>query len=422
MKSNESKPEIPARIPVICTGSFFRGVYKKRRRARRAWTTAAVTLFLVVALAILLINTQAGFAVYLNGKQIGSARSMEEVTAVVTGAEEQLKEILGHDYSLDSAISVSPDFGARAVEDGNLQDAILGGIDGVSRLFILEVNGQTVGAADDRDVLDGILNDILDEYATDSTSAVRFTDTVKVTRGYVSSGVTREESAIRALLEPSNTTSDTRLTVENTEFRQYTEAVPFDSISLEDSTLYEGTSTVKTEGVCGERLVTEKIVYVNGVRESGDIIDTQITVQPVTEIVAVGTAPRPKTASYGTYIWPTEGIITSGFGYRTGFGSHNHQGIDIGGAHGENIVAADGGEVIRAGWCSGYGNLVQIRHDNGDVTYYGHCSSIDVKEGDRVAQGQVIAHMGMTGVANGVHLHFEIRKDGVPVNPIDCLP
>jgi murein DD-endopeptidase MepM/ murein hydrolase activator NlpD len=375
-----------------------------------------------LALAILLINTQAGFAVYLNGRQVGSARSMEDVAAVVTGAEQQLKEILGREYPLDRAISVSPDLGSMAVDSEKLQDAILGGIDGIARLHVLQVNGHTVGAANQREIIDGILNDILREYTTDSSSSVVFTDTVTVTSGYVSSDITQDVSAIRALLEPSNTSSPARLTVENTELRQYTETVPFDVLSYNDATMVEGSSAIKTEGVCGEVLVTEKTVYINGIKQTSETVGALTTVPPVAEVVAVGTAPRPKTASFGTYIWPTDGVLTSGFGYRTGFGSHNHQGIDIGGAYGENIVAADGGEVLKAGWCSGYGNLVQIRHDNGDVTYYGHCSSIIVDVGDRVAQGQVIAHMGMTGVANGVHLHFEIRQDGTPVNPINLLP
>jgi murein DD-endopeptidase MepM/ murein hydrolase activator NlpD len=122
------------------------------------------------------------------------------------------------------------------------------------------------------------------------------------------------------------------------------------------------------------------------------------------------------------FIWPTEGVITSKFGPRTGFGSSNHQGIDIGGAYGESITAADGGLVIKADWYYGYGLLVQIQHDNGDVTYYGHCSELLVREGDRVYQGQVIAHMGETGQASGVHLHFEIRQNDTPVNPLNILP
>jgi murein DD-endopeptidase MepM/ murein hydrolase activator NlpD len=147
-----------------------------------------------------------------------------------------------------------------------------------------------------------------------------------------------------------------------------------------------------------------------------------MTKQPVAEVVANGTAPRPLTASYGTYIWPAEGIITSNFGYRTGFGSSNHQGIDIAGDYGQTILAADGGEVIMSDWYSGYGYLIQIKHDNGYITYYGHCSELLVAEGERVYQGQEIALMGATGQASGVHLHFEVRQNAEPIDPLTVLP
>ena len=129
------------------------------------------------------------------------------------------------------------------------------------------------------------------------------------------------------------------------------------------------------------------------------------------------------TASTGSYIWPTYGTLSSRFGYRdTTIGSNNHQGIDISGPAGRPIRAADGGEVIRSGWSRSFGNVVQIRHDNGHITIYAHCSSLLVSVGDRVSQGQEIARKGRTGTASGVHLHFELIIDGVHVDPLLYLP
>jgi murein DD-endopeptidase MepM/ murein hydrolase activator NlpD len=224
------------------------------------------------------------------------------------------------------------------------------------------------------------------------------------------------------MLDPKSDASPYALTVENTEQTQYTEEVAFPVENRDDNTVYEGDTAVVTAGVTGENLVTENTVYLNGVQQSKQIVSTVETKAPVTEVLAVGTLPRPKTASYGKYIWPAEGIISSGFGHRTGYGSSNHQGIDIAGSYGSDIVAADGGLVIRSGWYSGYGQIIEIQHDNGDITYYGHCSKLLVEEGERVYQGQSIAQMGSTGDSNGVHCHFEIRKDGDPVNPIKYLP
>ena len=78
--------------------------------------------------------------------------------------------------------------------------------------------------------------------------------------------------------------------------------------------------------------------------------------------------------------------------------------------------------MIFAGWMSGYGNFIKIQHDNGEISCYGHCCELLVSEGDRVYQGQVIAHMGSTGTATAVHVHFEIRVENVQVDPLPYLP
>jgi murein DD-endopeptidase MepM/ murein hydrolase activator NlpD len=418
----EPNTDTTDKIPVICIRSFFDHSFSRQHMKRRVWTMAAVTLALLLTLTVVLLNTQAGFAVYFNGAQIGQARSMDQVSAIVTGAEKQLKDIFGHDYSLQNSISVSPDLGVKADDIEHIKNAIIGGTDGVTEMYVLEVNGRAVGASKDENALDGILKGFLDEYTTALTSSIRFTDTVTISNRFINNDIAQDISAIKAMLEPSNSTSPYKLTIENTEQQQYTEEIAYDVQYYDDDTIYTSSSEVKTAGVPGENLITQNTVFINGVKQASQVVSTLLIKAPIAEVVAVGTAPRPKTASWGTYIWPTEGVITSDFGPRTGFGSSNHQGIDIGGSYGEEIVAADGGEVIKADWYSGYGLLVEIRHDNGDLTYYGHCCELLVKEGDLVYQGQAIAHMGATGVANGVHLHFEIRKNDVPVNPINYLP
>ena len=134
---------------------------------------------------------------------------------------------------------------------------------------------------------------------------------------------------------------------------------------------------------------------------------------------------KDRLKSTGAFIWPTQGTITSHFGYRdapTAGASSNHPAIDIGAAEGTDVVAADGGTVIYAGWNSGYGNSVGIQHDNGMVTYYNHLSSYNVNVGDSVSQGQLIAAVGSTGISTGPHLDFKILdKDGNPVDPEQYL-
>ena len=129
-------------------------------------------------------------------------------------------------------------------------------------------------------------------------------------------------------------------------------------------------------------------------------------------------------AGAGGMIWPISGPITSEFGWRTHpiFGTARfHSGLDIGGDYGMPIYAAASGTVIYAGWISGYGNAVIIDHGGGITTLYGHNDSLNVSEGENVAQGQVIAMCGSTGNSTGPHCHFEVRENGEPVSPYGYL-
>lgn len=128
----------------------------------------------------------------------------------------------------------------------------------------------------------------------------------------------------------------------------------------------------------------------------------------------------------GKLAWPTESHnVTSVFGPRSspgGVGSTNHDGIDIGVAVGTKVMAADGGEVTRAGAFGGYGNYVEIDHGDGLATFYGHLNSISVRTGQKVRKGQKIGESGNTGTSTGPHLHFGAHKNGKPTNPRSLLP
>jgi len=131
------------------------------------------------------------------------------------------------------------------------------------------------------------------------------------------------------------------------------------------------------------------------------------------------------TCSGGRLAAPLQnGRVTSRFGYRTHpiFGTRRlHTGIDFGAASGTPILAAAAGEVVYAGWQGGYGNAVVIDHGGSLATLYAHQSGIGVRTGQRVAQGQAIGRAGSTGFSTGPHLHFEVRVNGTPVDPLGCL-
>ena len=119
--------------------------------------------------------------------------------------------------------------------------------------------------------------------------------------------------------------------------------------------------------------------------------------------------------SSGIFYWPTAGALTQGYWY-------GHRAIDIGGSIGTAIKSADGGYVSFTGWTDiGYGYLVVVDHDEGYQTYYAHLSNIFVSEGEIVEARQVIGAMGSTGNSTGPHLHFEIRYNAYPTNPLFYL-
>jgi murein DD-endopeptidase MepM/ murein hydrolase activator NlpD len=126
----------------------------------------------------------------------------------------------------------------------------------------------------------------------------------------------------------------------------------------------------------------------------------------------------PAVSGSGQLSWPVSGPVTSGFGVRWG---RMHEGIDIAVGQGTPVHAAAAGTVIYAGWMDGYGNLVVVDHGNGLSTAYGHNSTLASSVAEAVTAGQVIAYSGSTGHSTGPHVHFEVRVNGSPVDPLGYL-
>jgi murein DD-endopeptidase MepM/ murein hydrolase activator NlpD len=171
-------------------------------------------------------------------------------------------------------------------------------------------------------------------------------------------------------------------------------------------------------------LVTTRAQVKAEIRESQALaaasaqIDQQIQAAAAADARGRSTGSAAPASGSGQFIWPVNGPITSPFGPRWG---SFHPGIDIGVPYGTPIHAAAAGRVIYCRWMSGYGNLVMIDHGGGLVTLYGHQSRIGTSCGQNVAQGDVIGYVGCTGYCTGPHLHFEVRLNGSPVDPLGYL-
>ena len=141
-------------------------------------------------------------------------------------------------------------------------------------------------------------------------------------------------------------------------------------------------------------------------------------ISSILESYKYGTTPT------GKLMWPVIGLLTSYFGMRYHPILHvnrMHTGIDIAAPYGTPVRAADGGQVIQAGYDSGYGNSIIVYHGGGLATWYAHLQGFNCSVGQSVVKGQVIGFVGSTGMATGPHLHFEVRINGAPQNPMQYL-
>lgn len=204
----------------------------------------------------------------------------------------------------------------------------------------------------------------------------------------------------------------------------YSQVIDYEIIKNDDDSLYKGDSVVDVKGVEGEKQVHAFVTYKNGSVIDVDVIDEKVISEPVTKVMRVGTK-QPKTpvstgsGGSGNYFWPVAGGYISAY---MGDG-RGHKGIDIAAPYGTPIYAADSGTVTKSstGWNGGYGNMITISHNDGNVTVYAHQSSLAVSYGDYVVAGQLIGYVGCTGDSSGNHLHFEVKYNGQYNNPTDYV-
>lgn len=182
--------------------------------------------------------------------------------------------------------------------------------------------------------------------------------------------------------------------------------------------LYQGEEKIKTKGTYGTKEIKKELIEENGIEIASNLVSEKVVAEPQSQIVLKGTKGLSAYLGTGDIGNPTRGSLSSFFGGRWG---KQHQGIDIRGKMGTSIYAVDSGVIVFSGRDGAYGNKIIIDHGKGLTTVYAHCSQLYVDKGQKVDTGEKIASMGDTGNATGVHLHFEVRKNGVPQNPLEYV-
>jgi murein DD-endopeptidase MepM/ murein hydrolase activator NlpD len=429
------------------------------------------------ALAVVLTLTTlytSSYAVTVDGRLLGIVADQSVVENAIETVEQQGSSLLGYSYQVNGDVDYQFELSLKSdVQDGAAIQTYfydqLNTVSGQQRKLEVTVDGLAVGIVKDEPALNALLDDLKNQYRTEHTIDAQFEEDVAVNYVFAADNLMTIEEMQQTLQANTNgettytvlsgdtfnaiayandmSVSDLQalnpdaninrltigqvlnvrelipaLSVRTVEQVSYLQPIECPVETRDDPTIYKGSSKIITQGDLGEAQVEALVTYVNGREREREILSSVTLKEPTVTVKAVGTKPKPKTASHGTYVWPLSGRINSYFGGRYIFGSYSyHSGIDIAGRYGATIVAADGGTVTFSGTKGTYGKLIIITHDNGTQTYYGHCSSLLVSSGTKVYQGQAIAKVGSTGRATGNHLHFEIRANRTSVNPLSYL-
>ena len=289
------------------------------------------------------------------------------------------------------------------------------------------VDGYFVAASDSLDNANKVIKSALDARASslgiEKELKNSFNNKVDVVFGDYTSESYVEDAALlfgESVYDYSGTQLPVTLSIVSVSSYSENVVLEYETETTYTDAMAEGTTKVEQEGFNGEGIQTYEIVYVDGVETERNAVSLEVTTAPVEEEILIGTKTEGKYfASVANFIKPYDGIISSWYGSRWGT---LHKGLDIcqnGGCFKDPAYAAYGGVVINArNSNNGYGNCVIIDHGNGLTTLYAHFNSLCVKEGDIVEAGDVIGLIGSTGYSFGPHLHFEVRIDNVPVDPL----
>ena len=351
----------------------------------------------------------AGYDVYLNGEHMGIVTEKEDFESIVTEVNEVAAEISHSSYG---SVWYKPSYIMKISLRSHISDAdtlrknVANMSDAVRYGSTLILDGTAAFTVEDQELSQKAIDDVVNSYGSDNAKIL--TD-IKFANEYVEKDVL--EPYDEAYLKLRNI-----LKVETVKNVAYNEDIPYGTTTVEDSTMYIGEQEIATSGTVGTQKVVANVTYINGVEASRDIISTEEITPAASETVIVGTKERPSHIGTGVMMLPFSGNVSSRYGARDGRRT-SHKGVDLSGKSGSPVAAADNGTVINAEYRSDYGNIVIVDHNNGLSTYYAHLSKINVNVGDVVEKGDTVGLVGSTGISTGPHLHFEVRRNGEPINP-----
>lgn len=342
---------------------------------------------------------------YVDGNFIGAMQTKEELEALLNGFKEGNYDPQDPDQRAEFVQNVEQEEGLYPISAVRGEGAMR---DGLSAQTVVE-RTYTVQAGDTLSTIARV-HDMTTAELRALNPAVANTDAIQIGDKLV---VQRAQ---------------TFLQVKVVKTERYNETIDYTTKTVYRDDKPVTYSKTTTKGVEGQKAVVAEDTYVDGIKTGRRIISETVTKQPVTKVVEKGTqkvvngvtVEQGDGVTHGSMLWPVPICHNMSRGYYRG-----HYGIDITNGpikvNGKPAVAADGGKVIHAGWYYDYGYTVKIQHANGLVTLYAHLQSVKVVKGQQVSRGQTIGLIGSTGNSTGPHLHFEVIKNGVRVNPLNYV-
>lgn len=460
-------------------GSFFFGedgvVYTAFN-----WILPLVSIAFLVGVIKYGSGLEYGIAVEYNGKDMG----IISAEADFEKAERDVQQRISYSEG-DKAVDLSAKFSLRIISDGDklissgqLADKMLEASDEeLAEAYGIYVDGEFIGAVHDKNKIETALDDRLINYGAEGlVRDIAYVNKIEFTEGiYLQSSIRSEKETIELLMsskekkhvhfaQKGETVIDIiqKYGMELDEFNemnpsaengiqkgkllyvverenylpiQYVREMEtlsflnYETLEVETSSLNVGTRAVLVKGERGEKRSTIEITYIDGIESARKVLSSEVTKNPVVETIGVGTYSAspddPQTVYFGSPLtgsgemgWPVDGgWVSDSF-----ISDRNHKGMDIAAPESTEIYAAQEGTVVAAGWNSGgYGNVVMIEHPNGYATVYAHMISTYAVEGQYVSKGQLIGFVGNTGNSFGNHCHFEVRYQGICLDPASFL-
>ena len=395
------------------------GFFKAHKENMRKYIIASFSVFMVAVITVvcLSIGVTLAYDVVYNGKKIATVRTIKDYNNALTLSQKMVMCNSINDYTLTPEFLLTFTVLDNLTKPEELAQSIIEQTDAIVLADSVYIGGEHFGSFLQQDEIDEYVNTELNKYNPEEGEVkTEFQTPVEVKKEFYPKAVCKDKQVLYTKLA--------EIPVKTTVVLRKQSEIKFPIESRKSDTRFVGEVVRVVNGETGLEETVTHSVYINGKLVSSEVVEKNILKEPITEVTIIGTLPKqldPETSSQVNtlgLIFPLlrisgpSQVVTSWWGDGRG-----HKGIDIASPGGTPIYAAQSGTVIESRYISSYGNYIIIDHGNGWKTCYAHASKLYARVGEYVSQGQVIAAVGTTGQSTGNHLHFEVRKNNVKINP-----